>query len=138
MILKSIETAYSNFHSRGFDKIYWCIDLHGTCLKNNYNSNELTWLNEDVVEALKIISSRKECRIIIWSSCHENYIPKVREFFKIHSIKIDYFNENPEISNTTTGCFTDKFYFSIGVDDKFGFAPETEWRNIIDFYGCIQ
>lgn len=137
MILKSIETAYKNFKERNFDKIYWCIDLHGTCLKNTYNETEFVWINQDVVEALKLISSRKECALIIWSSSHEKYISNVNDFFKKHNIQIDYINQNPEVENTKTGCFDKKFYLSIGVDDKFGFVPEVEWNDIINFYKNI-
>ena len=50
-----------------------------------------------------------------------------------HDIYSWEFNFNPTIENTQTGCFDDKFYFSILLDDKAGFDPDTDWKLIYEY-----
>lgn len=28
--------------------------------------------------------------------------------------------------------FSEKLYFNVGIDDKFGFDPETDWTEVIE------
>lgn len=135
-IVNSIISAYRTMYNRKWDKVYWAIDLHGVCLHSTYETNTYKWINKDVVTALQSISEKPESVIILWSSCHPREYESIIEFFKKENIHISYFNENPEVPNTTTGCFTDKFYFSVLLDDKAGFDPFTDWREISDLlYG---
>lgn len=30
-------------------------------------------------------------------------------------------------------CFDKKFYVDIGLDDKYGFEPQTDWRAILEY-----
>lgn len=48
-------------------------------------------------------------------------------------IVFDYFNENPEADSNEYYCQSNKIYFNIGIDDRFGFEPEEDWKKIIDF-----
>ena len=54
-----------------------------------------------------------------------------------NDIHFDYVNENPEIhalsSDPKSSDFSDKFYFNVGIDDKFGFDPENDWVDLYDF-----
>ena len=50
-----------------------------------------------------------------------------------HDIYSWEFNFNPAIENTKTSCFDDKFYFSVLLDDKAGFDPDTDWKLIYDY-----
>ena len=123
-------------YDRKWDKIYWAIDLHGVCLKSTYETNTYEWINKDVVIGLQAIASKPESVIILWSSCHPREYDAIIEFFKKENINVSYFNRNPEVPNTTTGCFTDKFYFSVLLDDKAGFDPFADWLEISDLlYG---
>jgi hypothetical protein len=70
-------------------------------------------------------------RLILWSSCHPEEYSAIIGFLEQHGIAVDYFNENPEIENTPSGNFEKKFYFSILLDDKAGFDPETDWDEIL-------
>ena len=132
-IIKSIERAYSLLQERNWDTIYWAIDLHGTCIKSNYVSGEYEWINEDAVKCLQLISSLKETKIIIWSSCYHKEFKIIDRFLMNHDIYSWEFNFNPTIENTQTGCFDDKFYFSILLDDKAGFDPDTDWKLIYEY-----
>ena len=137
-IIKAIERAYQIKEERNWDTIYWCIDLHGTCIKSNYVSGEYEWINEDAKQCLQLIASLFESKIIIWSSCYSKEWKDLCSFFNKHNVAISWINSNPNIENTETGCFDDKFYFSVGIDDKFGFDSETDWREIYEYLNNRQ
>jgi len=50
------------------------------------------------------------------------------EHFKENGIFFDYVNENPEYENLSFACFDTKFYYDIGIDDKFGFDANIDWE----------
>ena len=131
-IIKSIERAYSLLQERNWDTIYWAIDLHGTCIKSNYVSGEYEWINEDALKCLQLIRSLKETRIILWSSVYSKEQLNIRKFFYENDVEVDFFNNSLE-KNTETGCFNTKFYFSILLDDKAGFDPDTDWKLIYEY-----
>jgi hypothetical protein len=134
MILTAIERAYRVMHERKWDTIYWAVDLHGVCLKSNYENGGYSFINEAAKTGLQAISQKQENVIILWSSCHDHEKKAIKDFFSEHHIIVDYFNENPDEANTKTGCFDQKFYFSILLDDKAGFDPDIHWQDIINFY----
>lgn len=132
MIIRAVKAAYEK-HSEKYPHIFWKIDLHGVCLRSSYQSGEYEWINDDVVPALKQIMNCPHSKIILWSSCYEHEQSKIIEFFNNSGVRVDFFNENPLFGNTEYGCFDQKFYFSILIDDKAGFDPDTEWKIITDF-----
>jgi hypothetical protein len=134
MIIKAIERAYRVMRERKWDTIYWAIDLHGVCLKSNYENGGYSFINEEAKAGLQAISRKQENVIILWSSCHDHEKKAIKDFFSENHIIVDYFNENPDEANTKTGCFDQKFYFSVLLDDKAGFDPDIHWREIINFY----
>lgn len=132
-IIKAINRAYQLKEERNWTDIYWAIDLHGVCLKSNYTINSYEFINEDVVKTLLLIQSLPESKIIIWSSSYSEEKSDIYEFFLKHGIEINGFNHNVFVQNTTTGCFDEKFYFNILLDDKAGFNPETDWKEIYNY-----
>lgn len=129
-ISRAIERAYSTAIERNWETIFWCVDLHGTVLKANYSNDSFEFYNEAVANHLREISQYPETKIILWSSIYEEDLSEVLELFETNGITVDYVNGNPEVPNTKTGNFEDKFYFSILVDDKAGFHP-TEWEECV-------
>lgn len=132
MIQKAIKRAFEAKRTRGYDTIYWAIDLHGTCLKSNYTNGSYEFVNEEAVAALQRISDREDSKIILWSGCYPEEQAKIIQFFSDNMIKVDFFNENPLEMSTPTGDFSKKFYFSVLLDDKAGFDPYVDWRNVIE------
>lgn len=132
MISKAIERAFEMKRSRNYDTIYWAIDLHGTCLKSNYTNGEYEFINQTTIDALQRISDREDSKIILWSGCYPEEQQKIIKFFHDNMINVDFFNENPLEKSTATGDFSKKFYFSILIDDKAGFDPNVDWRNVIE------
>lgn len=126
-IEKAVLQAYQALPSKGWDKIYWAIDLHGTCIEANYKSQEFKFLDPIIPQVLAHLSALPESKIIIWSSCYPAEQEAVRKLFKDHKIEIFAFNENPAIQNTATGCFDKKPFYSIIIDDKAGFDWREDW-----------
>lgn len=133
-IIKAIKRALQVSVDRNEPLIYWAVDLHGVVFRSNYEQGGYTFTTPKAVEALRLITSIPDHRLILWSSCHPAEYPAIIGFLASHGIKVDYFNENPEIENTPTGNFEKKFYFSILLDDKAGFDPDTDWDEIINLF----
>ena len=82
-------------------------------------------------EALQLMSSRPDIRIILWSSTY-NKNKYILQLYK-DNINIDAFNRNiQDIQNTDIACFNEKPFFSIGIDNAFGFDPENDWEEVIE------
>lgn len=131
MITQAIDRALKKAKDKGWDKIYWAIDVHNTCLLNTHASGEHHWLSDGVVDALRYMSDDSRNVITLWSSAWPAYQEEIVEFFKEEGIRVSYFNENPEISSSGLTCFDKKFYFDILIDDKAGFEWETDWDLIV-------
>jgi hypothetical protein len=130
MIVNAIKRAYQVMQDRQWDTVYWAIDIHGVCFSSSYERGGYAFINDDAVVALQAICARPESRLILWSSCHLDEQADIVAFFAENNIRVDYFNANPEIPNTRTGDFGSKFYFSVLLDDKAGFDPDTGWAEI--------
>jgi len=137
VITKAVERAYKIMTERGWDTIYWAVDLHGVCLKSNYEKGGYSWINEDALRVLRLLSNRPETKIILWSSVFEEEENDILNFFEDEGVQVWAFNENPYESNTQVSCFDSKFYFSVLLDDKAGFDPDTDWRRVEEFINSL-
>ena len=45
----------------------------------------------------------------------------------------DFINHNYDVKDTDIQYFGDKLYFNVGLDDKFGFDPEKDWAEILEY-----
>ena len=137
-IVKAVAKAYAVMQARNWDTVYWAVDLHGVCLKSNYQTNTYEWINEAAKRALKVISSLPESKIILWSSVHETEMGNIVDFFNEEGIIIDDFNKNLREKNNDVSNFDEKFYFSVLLDDKAGFDPDTDWDAIAYYLQTSQ
>lgn len=125
---RQVFKAFDLMRKRGWDAIYWAIDLHDTCIVSNYNANDLpTDFLPGAKEVLRRISKRPDCRLIMYTCSYPHEIVKYLKFFEEHGIHFSYVNKNPEVPDTAFGFFQDKFYFNILLDDKAGFDGESDW-----------
>lgn len=62
------------------------------------------------------------------------------DFFKSHDIIFNHVNENPGISSKrgNFGFYEKKFYFNVLFEDKAGFDPLIEWKQIYDYLILCQ
>lgn len=127
------DIAYKTASERSWDTIYLMVDIHGTIVHNNYSGIAITPYPR-AIEALKMLSDRKDIVLILFSSCYPHEYHVYFDMFSCYGIKFKYFNENPVIPNTKTGCFDKKPYFSILLDDKAGFDPDVDWETILEYF----
>jgi hypothetical protein len=130
MITRAIARAYKIMYERKWDRIYYTVDLHDTVFISNYDGIPNQFL-PGAKEALQYIASLSESRIILWSSVKEEDKQKYIDIFTENNIKVDYFNENPEVTDNAYAGFNEKFYFSVLIDDKAGFRADIDWDLVV-------
>ena len=113
---------------RNWDTIYVAVDLHGTLIKPTYNS--IIEFYPEAIEVIRWFNKRKDFKIILWTASYPKEIEDFLLVAAIDGIRFDFVNSNPLEANSNKGCFDEKFYFNILLDDKAGFIGETDWTLI--------
>lgn len=133
-IVKIFERAYEVAKKRNFDRLFVGVDIHETVLKPTWSKELSKEYYKYAKEALKLMSNRSEICLILWSCSLPEFNKQYSNNFKEDGIIFDYINENPECPSTDYADFDMKLYFSVGLDDKFGFLPEEDWIEIYEFF----
>ena len=118
--------------AKNWEKIYVLVDIHDTILRACYENEETYEYFPLAQEALRMLSERPDVCLILWSGCYPDKLESYMRRFEADGIHFDYANRNPEVSNTPLSCFDDKLYFNVGIDDKFGFDPATDWAEVME------
>ena len=135
MNLFNIRKTFQMKEARGWNEIYFCIDLHGTIIPSGESvtdSNDEKIFYPYAKEVLKYLSDRKDIKIILWTSTPPMRIMNVLKWFMDNEIYFDGVNSNRYAANTPRSNFDEKFYFNVLLDDRAGFDPETDWKAIKD------
>lgn len=120
---------------RGWDLIYVVVDWHDTLMPATYTLKERNFnYFPYCIEALKRLSDKEDVRIILFTSSYQKDCYYLIEDLFSKGIHVDFINENPDEKNTPTGDFSRKFYYNILLDDKAGFDPLTDWKEINDLF----
>jgi len=131
-VQRLILNTFKKVKERNWYRCYWAIDLHGTCIKANYSTDEIpTEMYEHAEQTLRMLSDRSDCCLIMFTCSHEQDIKQYLELFESKDIHFDYVNENPEVPSTELENFDKKFYTNIYLDDKAGFDPSTDWIKVL-------
>jgi len=125
----NIEKTFKTKAERKWHTIYFAVDLHGTIIKPGHDTVEFY---PDAIAVMKWINSRKDCKIILWTSSHQAEISNFLYECQINEVHIDFVNENPLESDSLRACFDKKFYFNVLLDDKAGFDGKRDWTRIKD------
>lgn len=134
MLIEALEKSIENAKRKKWNKIYIAVDIHDTIVHGNYIADVLpTDFLFGAKETLKYLSKRNDICLILYTCSHPHEIIKYLKFFKDRDINFQYVNENPEVPNNALGCYDDKMYFNILLDDKAGFV-ETDWYVIYNFF----
>lgn len=137
MITKAIDNAFKLKEKRGWDKVYYFIDLHSTVVRSNYTTDDIPRdFYPGAVEVLSNLTKMDDIVLIMYTCSHEHEIVKYVEYFKEFGIVFDYINENPEVKTDLNGygCYDKKPYMSVLMDDKAGFDGETDWIKIGNYF----
>jgi hypothetical protein len=136
-ILKSIQVNHFEYKvKRNWDKTYWFFDIHGTILKPNYQyGNTPKDFYPYAVETLQFLTKLPDVEMIIYTCSHPHEIKEYIKLFADSGIVFKFVNENPEVPTQVDGygCYDKKPYMNVLFEDKAGFDPETEWKEVLDF-----
>ena len=133
-IVKAFEKAFNEKERKNWVKIYVLVDLHDTIMHGVHQEHELYWWYEWSLIALKMMSMRDDISLILWTGSHKDKIDEFLANMDKRGIAFDYVNENPEVMDDDFYCGKSKLYFNVGIDDRFGFDPETEWETIVEYF----
>ena len=132
-IVQAFNNAFKRKKEKKWEKIYVLVDIHDTIFPACYNNKENYRFYPYAEEVLQQLSQRDDVCLILWTSSFHSTLKRYCAVFKRHNIHFNYINENPEVSNTDFQDFSQKLYFNVGIDDKFGFCPEDDWETILTY-----
>lgn len=132
---RAIKTCFEQRQKRGWDRLYFFFDIHGTILKPNYQYGNIPKeFYPHAKEAMQLISKLPDVCMVLYTCSHPHEIEQYLEFFKENNIHFQYVNENPEVATDLNGygCYDKKPYINVLFEDKAGFDPETEWLEVLE------
>ena len=129
-LITTFDNAFKLMHLRKWDYIYVAVDVHGTIFKPTYSTEESYDYYPYAKEVLQKLSRRKDVKLILWTASHPEMLEKYKAKLESDGIHIDFINENPEVENSDFANFNNKFYFNVGLDDKFGFDANNDWLDL--------
>ena len=136
-IIKTFDNAFKRAKAKNWDYIYILVDVHGTIFVPSYLNKENYEFYPYAKEALQLLSKDPNIKLILWTSSTFEAAMDYGIVLNRNNIKFDYVNCNPEVEKQETDPKTldlsSKYYFNIGIDDKFGFEPETDWKTIYKY-----
>ena len=131
-ITRAFEAAFHRKQEKDWEKIYVIVDIHDTIITACYDAEETYHYFPLAKEVLQVLSVRQDICLILWTGCYPDALQRYLDHFAADGIHFDYANENPEVGNTRISCFDQKLYFNVGIDDRFGFEPETDWQEVAE------
>ena len=124
----NIANTYRVKKERGWDRLYWAIDLHDTIFKGKYDSFQTVELYPGAAEVLKFLTDREDHILIAYTSTDIGTYLRISDHLQFwHGIRFNYLNQNPEYEKTDYADFSIKFYYNILLEDKAGFEGEKDW-----------
>jgi hypothetical protein len=135
-VIRAIKQSFLDKERKGFDRLYYFFDIHGTILKPNYQfGNTPKEFYPYAKETLQFLSTLPDVVMCLYTCSHPNEIDEYLELFKSSDINFVYVNENPEVKTQIGGygCYDKKPYMNVLFEDKASFDPETEWEEVLIF-----
>lgn len=130
-LISHIIKTFEKKNKFSWKTMYISVDIHGTILYPTHNKDILsTKFYPFAKETLQILSKRNDITLIMHTSSYANKQLDYLRFFHNNRIDFKYSNINPRVKNDNIGCYDEKFYIDIGIDDKYGFDAENDWEEI--------
>ena len=125
-----INKAFQKAEAKGYENIFWAIDLHETIFQGDYvPGSPGTIFHNDMIDAMQLINELSGI-IILWTSSRGSTIYKAMQRLRSMDITVHFQNDNPKVHPDSLCSFYPKFYFDILLDDKAGFDMQTDWTEI--------
>ena len=135
-ITRAIEiNHFELIKKRGWDKVYYAFDIHGTILKPNYQyGNTPDEFYPMAKETLQLLSTLPDVVMFLYTCSHPHEVAEYQKLFAENDIHFKYVNENPEIPTDPKGYgnYDKKPYMNVLFEDKSGFDPYVEWKEVYD------
>ena len=149
-IRELFKSIYLENKRRGYKTTYIAIDLHGTLLRPTKLTNMVLGdgartpketvcyripkekYYDCAIPCLQLLSANPDFKLILWTSSKSGEIHEIEEDLEKQGIEIDYVNRNPDFPGNEYADFTNKFCFDLLLDDKAGFDPEEDWRELLE------
>ena len=132
-LISYIEKVFNGLNNGSFKYIYIMVDVHNTILNPTFDKKETFEYFPYAKETLQLLSEKENIKLIMWTSSYDEKIQMYLKHFEENRIIFNFVNENKEYGNVSFACFDTKFYYDIGIDDKFGFDAEHDWKEIYTF-----
>lgn len=132
-IIKAFSEAFSRAKFKGWDYIVVLVDIHGTIIKPCWDEEETFDYYQGAKDTLRVMSKREDIKMVLWSSCYPEKLKMYNDKFESDGIHFDYINEFTDAENSSTGCFNQKMFFNVGLDNAFGFEPERDWGIVLNY-----
>lgn len=136
MMVNWINKMFNHAFEKQWFETYWCIDIHGTILVPTFRRDSKdSKFYPYAKETLQLLTKRKDIVMIMYTSSYPEEIEHYQKVFKENDIHFKYVNENPDVASNlgNFGDYDKKFYFNVMLEDKAGFTPEIEWKQIYDY-----
>lgn len=130
MNLFNIENTYKQKVERGWDTVFWMVDMHNTIVPGLYDVTQEFRFYDDAKEVLQFLTQKEDVCLILYTCSHSSEICKMLNFFTDNAITFNHLNSNPDVPNTRLGDYSTKPYFNILLEDKCGCCGETDWHPI--------
>lgn len=131
--VKAFRNANKRKDEKSWDTLYILLDIHGCTMKPNWDGVS-TEFYPHAIEALQEICKDKTYKIIMWTCSKEEDRLHYKKLLEDSGIEIYATNSNPDTEGVLNwGDYSQKLYCNILLDDKSGFDPETEWKEIINY-----
>ena len=130
-----IEKMFKHSFEHKWFETYWAIDLHGVVFIPTFRKDDgKAVFYPFAKETLQLMSNRKDIVLIMFTSSYPSEIESYNKVFVENDITFQYINENPEIQSGQDGygSYDKKFYYNVLFEDKAGFDPLIEWKQIYD------
>lgn len=133
MITRAINTCLEHAKLKGWDKTYWAFDIHGTMLKPTFKTGVVsTEFYPYAKEVMQMLTRQKNIVRILYTCSYPEEIVQYLKYFDGFSIRFDYVNENPDVCAGAYGHYDRKFYFNVLFEDKAGFDPLSDWKEVYE------
>jgi hypothetical protein len=133
MITRAIKNCLENAKQKGWDKTYWAFDIHGTMLIPTFKTGVVsTVFYPYAKEVMQILSRQKNIVRILYTCSYPEEIVQYLKYFEAFDIRFDYVNENPDVCTGAYGHYDRKFYFNVLFEDKAGFDPLSDWKEVYE------
>jgi hypothetical protein len=133
MITRAIKNCLENAKLKSWDKTYWAFDIHGTMLKPTFKPGVVsTEFYPYAKEVMQMLTRQKNIVRILYTCSYPEEIVQYLKYFEDSAIRFDYVNENPDVCAGAYGHYDRKFYFNVLFEDKAGFDPLTDWKEVYE------